>query len=101
MLRITHGVLLLSVAKHTLYRLFSAGINLLATLRLPKLLSQIQMLLPDVAGQDFLPFIIGTAQSFMGAIYAMLRTGAIGSLALSVRRGMPQNSAMWAGVGVV
>ena len=58
MLRVTHGMLLLGVAKHTLYCLFSAGINPLAAPRLPKLLCQIQMLLPNVTGQDFLPFII-------------------------------------------
>lgn len=94
MMCITHRVFLFCVGKDTFYGFLAHRIDFFASLRSPKLLDEIQILLPNVRGYDLPAFFIGAAQRFERAILAVLRITSVGSLSVSVCRRMPQYAAM-------
>lgn len=60
-------------ARPLLNGLLAQSIDILAALTLAQLLRQIQILLPDVGGQDALAFCVGAAGLPAGAVPAVLR----------------------------
>ena len=92
---ISHGVLLFRIRKDTLNRLFALCIDFLCTLRLSDLLYQIQVLLPNVGCEYFLPLFIGSASCSAGAVPAFLRSASVRPLAVPVCGSVPQHFVMW------
>jgi len=86
MVCITHGVFLFCVGKDTFYGFLAHRIDFFASLRSPKLLDEIQILLPNVRGYDLLAFFIGAAQRFERAILAVLRITSVACLYLLLQK---------------
>ena len=89
MMRITHRMFFFCIGKDTLNRLFAHGVDLFPAIRSPQLLHQVQVLLPDVRGQEFLAFFIRATQGLEGASFAVFCVAAVSSFAFLVCSGMP------------
>ena len=72
MMRISHSVLLFCIGKYALYCFFSHGIYLFATFRLPKLLNQIEILLPYMRCKYLLSFFVCPAFPLEWTVLAAL-----------------------------
>lgn len=70
---ITHPMLVFGIGEDPFNGLLAQSIDILAVLTLAQLLRQIQILLPDVGGQNALAFCVGAAGFPAGAVPAVLR----------------------------
>ena len=100
MVRVTHRVSFLRVRKDPFNRLLALCVNCFRTIRFSYLLHEIQILLPDVRRMDFLPLFICPAFRFARAVPALFRYASVGPLSIPVRRGVPQDPTLRAGIDV-
>ena len=84
-----HGMLLFRIRKDPLNGFFALCINLLRTLRLSDLLHQIQILLPNMGCENFLPLFVRSAQCPAGTVSAFLRSASVYAFAIPVGSGVP------------
>ena len=85
---ISHRVLLFRIRENTLYRFFALCINFLRALRFPYLFHQVQILLPDVRCEYFLPLFIRSALCFAGTVYTVFGCCAVSCTIASQPQGM-------------
>ena len=95
MVCITHGVFLLGICEYSLNALFTLPVEHPCVLVLADFLSQVQILLPDVGGQQLLPLLVRTAPHLARASCAIFRCTAVGAFSILVRSGMAQDLALW------
>ena len=81
--------------------LLSHRVDRFPSLRLSKLLHNIQVLLPDMCGQRLLPLLIGAAFCPAWAVPASGRGTSVYAFSVSVRGRMPQAFPSGADIGVV
>ena len=94
MMRITHCVFFFCVSKDTFNRLFAHGVDFFPSIRSPQLFHKVQILLPDVRGQELLAFFFRSTPGLEGTALAVLGIAAVCSFSFPVCGGMPQLSAV-------
>ena len=97
---ITHGVFFFRVRKDTLNRLFTSCVNILPYVCFSDLLHQIQIFLPNVSLQNFLPLRIYSALLAAGTLSAYFGCASVDPFSILVCCGMAQCLSMRAGKGI-
>ena len=98
---ITHGVFLLGVREYTLNALLALSVELFGVFVLSDFLRQIQILLPDVGGQQLLALLICSAHGLAWTIPAILRGASVGPFAVLVRGGMAKTLPLWTNIFIL
>ena len=97
MMRVTHRMFFFCIGKDTFNRLLAQGIDFFPSLCSPQLLYKVQILLPDMFGQELLSFFICSTHSLERAGLTMLRVATVSPFSFPVCSGMSQRSAVPAG----
>ena len=100
MMRVTHCVFFFCIGKDPFNRLFAHGVDFFPSRCSPQLLHKVQILLPDMRGQELLSLFIRSTPGFEGASFTVFGVAAVSSFPLPVCGGMPQRSALWTGEAV-
>ena len=97
---ITHSMLLFRIRKGTFNRFFAFGVNVFPHICFSNLFHQIQVFLPDVSLQRFLPFCVCSALLAAETFSAYSGCASVDSFAFLAGCGMTKCFSLWTGKGV-